>query len=130
MQKNILLALFLISGFTAFSQLPDCSRFREGKFRIADTRAGTVIIADRRGGYQTESSETLKAVVRFRITWQDDCTYTLYLDKVIRNENKLDFPSNMRVNVKIIETTRNGYTQQTSSSLTHGTYRVEVLKLD
>lgn len=130
MQKNILLTLFLISGFTAFGQPPDCSRFRDGKFRIADTRAGAVIIADRRGGYQTESSETLKAVVRFRITWQDDCTYTLFLDKVIRNENKLDFPSNMQVHVKIVETTRNGYTQQTSSSITHGTYRVEVLKLD
>ena len=126
----IIVLLALLPSAYAFSQPMDCSRFREGKFRIADTRAGAVIIADRRGGYQTESSETLKAVVRFRISWQDDCTYTLYLDKVIRNENKLDFPSNMRVHVKIIETTRNGYTQETSSSLTHGTYRVEVLKLD
>ena len=129
-KKAIIIFLLLLPASFAFSQPMDCSRFREGKFRIADTRAGAVIIADRRGGYQTESSETLKAVVRFRISWQDDCTYTLYLDKVIRNENKLDFPSNMQVHVKIVETTRNGYTQETSSSLTYGTYRVEVLKLD
>ncbi len=128
--KRLILLVLLLTKFNAYSQPPDCSRFREGKFRIADTRAGAVIIADRRGGYQTESSETLKAVVRFRISWQNDCTYTLYLDKVIRNENKLDFPSNMQVHVKIVETTRNGYTQETSSSITNGTYRVEVLKLD
>lgn len=128
--KRLILLVLILTKFDAFSQPNDCSRFRDGKFRIADTRAGAVIIADRRGGYQTESSETLKAVVRFRISWQDDCTYTLYLDKVIRNENKIDFPQNMQVRVKIVETTRNGYTQQTSSSITHGTYRVEVLKLD
>ena len=115
---------------TAISQIIDCSKFREGKFRIADTRAGVVTIAERKGSYQTESSEALKAVVRFRITWQDNCTYTLRLDKVIRNENKIDFPTNMEVHVKIIETAANSYTQETSSSLTNGTYKVVVTKLN
>ena len=130
MKQTTLFALLLISVITAFSQPPDCGKFREGKFRIADTRAGVVTIAERKGAYQTESSEALKAVVRFRITWQDNCTYTLRLDKVIRNENKIDFPSNMEIRVKIIETTASGYTQQTSSSLTNGTYKVEVTKIN
>lgn len=122
--------MFLISGFTAFSQTPDCGKFREGKFRIADTRAGVVTIADRNSMYQTESSETLKAVVRFKISWQENCSYTLKLDKVIRNENKINFPSNMEVKVKIIQTSDNGYTQETTSSLTNGTYNVVVVKLN
>lgn len=130
MNKTILLLLFLISGFTAFSQTPDCGKFREGKFRIADTRAGVVTIADRNSMYQTESSETLKAVVRFKISWQENCSYTLKLDKVIRNENKINFPSNMEVKVKIIQTSDNGYTQETTSSLTNGTYNVVVVKLN
>ena len=92
--------MLLTVGLTAFSQPPDCGKFREGRFRIADSRAGVVTIADRRGGYQTESSEALKAVVRFKISWQDNCSYTLRLDKVIRNENKIDFPSNMEIRVK------------------------------
>ena len=130
MIKTILLLLFLASSLTAFSQPPDCGKFREGKFRIADTRAGVVTIAERKGMYQTESSEALKAVVRFKITWEDNCTFTLRLDKVIRNENKIDFPANMEIRVKIIQTSASGYTQETSSSLTNGTYNVVVTKIN
>lgn len=125
--KLLLLLLFLNSA--SFSQTPDCSKFREGKFRIADSRAGVVTIADRSSMYQTETSEVLKAVVRFKISWQDNCSYTLKLDKVIRNENKINFPSNLEIKVKIIQTTAGGYTQETTSSLTNGTYNVVVTKL-
>ena len=124
-----LFLLFLISGLAAFSQTPDCSKFREGKFRIADSRAGVVTIADRNNIYQTETSDALKAVVRFKISWQDNCSYTLKLDKVIRNENKINFPSNLEIKVKIIQTSANGYTQETTSFLTNGTYNVVVTKL-
>jgi hypothetical protein len=129
LNKTILLLLFLSFSFTAFCQTPDCSKFREGKFRIADTRAGAVIIAERNNMYQTETSEALKAVVRFKISWQDNCSYTLKLDKVIRNDNKINFPSNLEIKVKIIQTTDSGYTQETTSSLTNGTYNVVVTKL-
>lgn len=129
MNKSILIVLLLGFGFNAFSQTPDCGKYREGRFRIADSRAGVVTIADRNSMYQTETSEALKAVVRFRISWQDNCSYTLKLDKVIRNENKINFPYNLEIKIKIIQTTDNGYTQQTASSLTNGTYNVVVTKL-
>ena len=121
--------MFLVFGFNAFSQTPDCGKYREGKFRIADSRAGVVTIADRNSMYQTETSEVLKAVVRFKISWQDNCSYTLKLDKVIRNENKINFPSNLEIKVKITQTSASGYTQETTSSLTNGTYNVTVTKL-
>ncbi len=130
LKKIIILVFVMVSFNTGFAQLTDCFKFKEGKFRIADTRAGVVTIAERRGGYQTESSETLKAVVRFKITWQDNCSYTLKLDKIIRNENKIDFPANLEIHAKIITTAGKSYTQQTSSSLTNGTYNVEVVKID
>jgi hypothetical protein len=94
LNKIILLLLFLASGFTAFSQTPDCTKFREGKFRIADTRAGAVIIAERNNMYQTETSEALKAVVRFKISWQDNCSYTLKLDKVQPGNKSKNHPNN------------------------------------
>jgi hypothetical protein len=122
--------LFLGFSFSSFSQIPDCTKFREGKFRIADSRAGVVTIADRNSMYQTETSEALKAVVRFRIFWQDNCSYTLKLDKVIRNENKINFPSDLEIKVKITQTTAGGYTQETTSSLTNGTYNVVVTKFN
>lgn len=130
MNKLVFILLFFGFSITSFSQTPDCTKFREGKFRIADTRAGAVIIADRNSMYQTETSEALKAVVRFRISWQDNCSYTLKLDKVIRNENKINFPSNLEIKVKITQTTDGGYTQETTSSLTNGTYNVVVTKLN
>lgn len=108
----------------------DCSKFREGRFRIADTRAGVVTIADRRGGYQTESSETLKAVVRFRVSWQDNCNYTLKLDKVIRNENKIDFPPGLEIKIRITQTADASYQQEVSSPMVNGSYRVEVEKIN
>ena len=89
-----------------------------------------VTIAERKGDYQTESSESLKAVVRFRITWQDNCSYTLRLDKVLRNENRINFPSNMTVTGKIIATSRDSYTQETNSSLTNGSYNLEVFRVN
>ena len=122
--------MFLVFGFNAFSQTPDCGKYREGKFRIADSRAGVVTIADRNNMYQTETSEALKAVVRFKISWQDNCSYTLKLDKVIRNENKINFPSNFEIKVKITQTSVSGYTQETTSSLTNGTYNVVVTKIN
>jgi len=130
MQKFILLTLMQFSGLALFCQPFDCSRFREGKFRIADTRAGVITIAERKGMFQTESSEALKAVVRFRITWQDNCTFTLKLDKVMRNENKIDFPPGMEVHVKITGTRANSYTQEVSSSITNGSYKVEATRLN
>ena len=130
MKQFAIFFLLLLSARTAFSQTPDCTKFREGKFRIADSRSGVVTIADRNSMYQTESSDVLKAVVRFRISWQDNCSYTLKLDKVIRNENKINFPSNMEIKVKIIETNASGYTQETTSSLTNGTYKVVVTKIN
>lgn len=130
MLKNLFILTLILLSVAAFSQSPDCYKFREGKFRIADTRAGIVTIAERKGMYQTESSEALKAVVRFRISWQDDCSYTLKLDKVLRNENKIDFPSGMEVKVKIISTSGNSCTQEMSSSQTNGSYNVEVTKIN
>jgi hypothetical protein len=128
-KKLAILFLLNLAAANAFSQPPDCGKFREGKFRIADSRAGVVTIADRNSMYQTETSEVLKAVVRFRISWQDNCSYTLKLDKVIRNENKINFPSNLEIKVKITQTTDGSYTQETTSSLTNGTYNVVVTKL-
>jgi len=130
MLKKIFIFTLMLLPVAAFSQQPDCYKFREGKFRIADTRARVVTIAERKGMYQTESSEALKAVVRFRITWQDNCSYTLKLDKVMRNENKIDFPSGMEVKVKIIATSGDSFTQEISSSLTNGSYNVTVTKIN
>ncbi len=129
-QKIFFAILFSLGSITVFAQPFDCSKFKEGKFRTADHNVGSIIITERRGGYQTESNEALKLVIRFRVNWTDNCSYTLTLDKIIRNENKIAIPSNTEVKVKIVETSRSSYIQESSSSITNGTARSEVTKLD
>jgi hypothetical protein len=129
MKITIILFLFCLP-FAGIGQSPDCGKFRQGRFRIADTRTGVITIADRNSMYQTETSETLKAVVRFRISWQDNCSYTLKLDKVIRNENKINFPPNLEIKGKIVETAENSYVQQTSSGMTNGSYNITVTRIN
>ena len=128
MQRSVLFIVLLFSGFNSFSQPFDCSRFKEGKFRTADPRVGSIVATDRRGSYQTESTESLKLILRFNISWQDNCNYTLRLDKVIRNENKVEVPSNLQLKVKIVETLPNSYIEEIWTSMTNGTYRAEAVK--
>lgn len=130
MLKKATILFLLFFPAAAYAQFPDCSRFREGKFRVADTQAGVITIAERNGMYQTESSESLKLMLRFRISWQDNCSFTLRLDKVLRNENKIDIPPGMEVRVKITETSTGSYTQEISSSLTNHPYKVQATKIN
>ena len=129
-QKIIILILLLLPAAAAFSQLLDCSKFREGKFKTADPRVGAIVTTDRSRNYQTESTEALKLIIRFSISWQDNCSYTLKLDKVLRNENKVDVPNNLTINVKIVETHAGSYVQELSSSMTNGAYRTTVTKTE
>jgi hypothetical protein len=110
MKITIILFLFCLP-FAGIGQSPDCGKFRQGRFRIADTRTGVITIADRNSMYQTES-------------------YTLKLDKVIRNENKINFPPNLEIKGKIIETAENSYVQQTSSGMTNGSYNITVTRIN
>ncbi len=130
MIKIVLFSLLILAGNISIAQLPNCYPFKEGKFQINDKRAGGIIMAERRGGYQTESMEVIKAVVRFKIVWLNDCSYKLTLDKIIRNENQVPFPGDMTVTVKIISSKdNNSYMQQATSSVMDGSYVSEVTRI-
>ena len=128
--KFILLILLLLPVSQAFCQPFNCSAFREGKFKTADSRVGAIVITDRKGGFQTETTDALKLIIRFSISWLDNCTYSLKLDKILRNENKVDIPHNLIITVKIVETSAGSYVQEISSSMDNGSYRTTVTKTD
>ena len=133
MKKIVFISLLYlsvsISGNKAFSQSADCFKFKEGKFKITDVNAGGITVIDRRGGYQVENNEGMKATLKFKVTWLDDCTYTLKLDVILRNENKIPFPTDMILKVKILATSANSYTQESSSNLFNDVYKSEVVKI-
>jgi len=129
MKQALLILFFSFAAAQAFCQAPECYRFKEGKFKIVDTNAGGITIIDRRGNYQVENNEGMKATLKFKVTWIDDCTYTLKLDTILRNENKIAFPKDMILKVKIIVTAKNYYTQESSSNRYDAVYKSDVVKI-
>ena len=129
MKQAVFIFLFSFLTAQAFCQSPECYRFKEGKFKIVDANAGGITVIDRRGNYQVENNEGMKATLKFKVTWIDDCTYTLKLDEILRNENKIAFPKDMTLKVKITATSKNSYSQESSSNLYDMVYKSEVVKI-
>jgi hypothetical protein len=71
--------LLLSLGFYAagFSQTADCSRYKNGSFKLIDPRTKKVCLITRDGNTQTEKMEDAEEVYDFDIKWLDDCTYTV-----------------------------------------------------
>ena len=128
MQKIIVLLLLLLPATLVYSQTAGCSAFREGKFRIADATAGGITLIERNDKYQIESNEESKITIRLLVTWLDECSYELKFDKFLRNENNIEVPK-VTMLVKIIETRKESYIQETTSPLFAGVYRSEVVKI-
>jgi len=57
----------------------DCMQFKYGKFEI-DNGDGTTSIIERKGKYQTETSQGVKA--KDEVVWIDDCSYKLIPKKL------------------------------------------------
>jgi hypothetical protein len=129
MKLVILFLFFSFATTAAFCQAPECYRFKEGKFKITDANAGGITVIDRRGNYQVENNEGMKMTLKFKVTWLDDCTYTLQLDTILRNDNKIALPKDMILKVKILATAKNSYTQESSSNLYDAVYKSEVIKI-
>ncbi len=129
MKKISLFSIFLFATVVALSQTLDCAKFKDGKFRIPGTTPdeGSTFI-ERKGSYQIESNETLKFILKFKVVWLDECTYTLKLDSVIKNENNFPLQEDMVVKVKITGTLKESYLQE-SSVLNLPVFKSEVFKI-
>ena len=129
MKKIILIVFYLFTGYIGVSQTLDCAKFKDGKFRIPGaTEAEGSTFIDRKGNYQVESNETLKFILKFKVVWLDECTYTLKLDSVIKNEKNFPLQADMVVKVKITGTLKESYLQE-SSVLNLPVFKSEVFKI-
>jgi hypothetical protein len=127
--KFITVVFFLCNGFVSNCQTLDCYKFKDGKFKINDTNLSGDYVIVRTGKYQVENIQNLKLTLKFKVAWLNECTYALKLDTVLRNENNLPFPKDMIVRVKIIETTKNSYFQETTNNLNNTVNKSEVIKI-
>jgi hypothetical protein len=112
--KITIACLFFLFGFNAWSQKPNCQKFRDGHFVLEDQANGNTYIT-RKGKSQIELQDYTKLKMEFTVKWLDDCTYSLKVKKVIENPRNLKIPTDLVVLVKILETTEKTYIQQSSS---------------
>lgn len=108
--KTILsISLFLLP-FLGFSQ-KDCTKFKDGAFKITDPVTKKVCIITREGNTQTERLEDAAEIYDFDITWIDDCTYTVNPTAATSARNK-DVLKAGTMTVKIIKVSDTSYTQR------------------
>jgi hypothetical protein len=105
-------AIVFFQGLLA--QNLDCAAFRNGNFILEDLKNGNTMISRSRNT-QIETMEYLQLKIEFKVKWLDDCTYTLKVKRVLENPRNIAVPTDMVVKVKILETTKDSYTQQSSS---------------
>jgi hypothetical protein len=112
--KYLLLGTLICLSTLAIGQNTKCRKFKNGKFKITDPVTGVYLI-ERKGKTQIEYGENSKLKAEFEVIWLSKCTYTLELKKILENPNNIQFPKNLVLKVQILETTKNSYTQKTTS---------------
>jgi hypothetical protein len=124
----LLLGLIILSLYS-YGQQPDCKKFRNGIFKMADKEMPTLII-QRKGNKQIEIKEGKKDGPEYTVKWLDDCTYTL---KPTKKTLKLYYPSlpnSATLTVRIIEVKANSYIQKSTSNFSDLEMTSEVVKID
>lgn len=113
--KIILFIFLLVISFNSFSQNLDCAKFKYGKFTSTVAEAGVSYKITRKGNTQIEYGEHDKLKIKFRIDWLDECTYTLQVEKILKNPKKIQFDASMILKVQIIEVKEHSYVARSTS---------------
>lgn len=123
----LILVLNLHSG-TLNAQENPCKGLKKGKYLLLDaTKGNTQIKRNKR--VQIEEGEKSCLKLKLKITWLDDCNYSLTLIKVLDNPQNIYVPENMVLKVKIIEINYKSYTEISSSNLGDATLKRTILKM-
>ncbi|WP_324025586.1 hypothetical protein QSV08_20725 [Maribacter sp. BPC-D8] len=129
MRKIVLLFTLLFS--TISSAQIDCEVVKEGKFKVIDNEYGDMIIQRTQNQEISFNSKT-GVKVESKITWTDECSYTIVFHKVLENPKNIDLQINIEAidSVKIIDV-KNGFY---SEEYMEGTYNIifprKLLRLD
>ena len=127
--RNLILIILICISIASFGQENECIRFKNGKYKILDNRTGEFII-ERKGSKQVEYGGESKLKLEFKVTWLNECIYTLELEKILENPNKMEIPKGMILTVEIIETKDKSYIQKSRSNLYDLVLESELIKIE
>lgn len=109
--KTKLSAFMLLLSLVGYSQNVDCSKYKNGTFKLTDPKTKKVCIITRDGNKQTEKMEDAEEVYDFDIVWIDNCTYTVSPTPATAARNK-DVLKAGTMTVKITKTKDDSYIQK------------------
>lgn len=124
--KTILTLLILTFSIFSMGQSPDCAKYKNGTYSIKYDDYTLKII--RKGRNQTEIASSDGVKHKFKINWEDECTYTIRMKK---NKEYRNTPKKYRdvvVKAEIIETQDTYYKLRVTSSdgLYHQVVKVKI----
>lgn len=130
--KRYVLLLPCILALTSFTDKSgknrDCSSVKNGKFKMENPEFGVCII-ERMGNTQIETLEKFGQKGVFDVVWIDDCTYSLRVRKILRNDIEMPIADTMEVKARIMEVTDSSYVIETTSNIAAYAVRFELLKV-
>jgi hypothetical protein len=122
----LLIPICTLSLFMVIAQSMDCTKFRNGTFKMVND--GTTTIIERNGNKQLEFYNGSKAPTSLIVNWVDDCTYTLKPTE--ETLKKLPgIPKEALLTVKIIKVSNNTYIQTSTSNFSELVLTSEVIKI-
>jgi hypothetical protein len=125
MKKIILIQLLSFGTILSMGQTLDCKKLKEGKFKLDNETSGVTLIT-RTGDIQREENEKYGIITEDKVEWINECSYKLTPYKVIKNDSKIDFSTDMKLEIEIIEIKADSYVQKTTSRLTGQSRTVEI----
>jgi hypothetical protein len=107
----------------------DCEAYKDGHFVVKESLIGKKYIIKRKGNRQVETDPDGTKFI-FKVDWTDGCTYTLNLKRIAKNPNGIEWQDGQTITVKILDTQKNGYTQQSTSNFDNLTFVKEMVKVN
>lgn len=109
MKKITFYCLSFILPLLSYGQ--DCSRFKDGTFKVTDPASKKVCIIKRDGNIQTEQMDGADEIYDFDLVWTGECSYTITPTAATAARNK-DLQKAGTMMVTITKTKENSYVQR------------------
>lgn len=129
MKLTIVFLFLFFCKENIFAQSMDCSKFKDGTYKIVGDDTKPTIIIVRKGKQQIEREENSKEYSEFKVKWVSDCVYTLTPTKATQKQMPY-LPKNATITVTINEVKENSYIQTSTSNFADFKIKSEVVKMD
>lgn len=99
--------LFFGTGLAPTRSGLDCKQFKTGKFTLTEREKAGTYIVERDHAFQIETDVVKGVIIKFKVTWINDCTYQLNI--IEGQDESMTSYRGKTLTVRILETYTDGY---------------------